>query len=103
MEVDLSTQKHKDVDYIEKIYGAIVRYFNENHGTKINTRVVSPLRTPYGNYEQDRCWLKPNNKQYSFDLRLVTEHYTQQYDRNGTAHTAPLPSHFEIVERPANY
>jgi hypothetical protein len=100
--IDLGAAEHRDIDYVDSIYRAIVRYFNENHGTEINTRVVRPLRTPYSNFTVDRAWLKPRQKGYVFDLKTVSEHYAEQYHRSGTAHAA-LPNHFEVVERPARY
>ncbi len=101
--IDFTAAEHRDIDYIDNIYKAIVRYFNENHGTNINTRVVKPLRTPHGNYTISRPWLKPKQTGYAFDLKTVIEHYAEQYDRNGTAHTASPPDHFEIVRMPTGY
>ncbi len=101
--VDLSETEHRDIDYVDKIYKAIVRYFNENYGTAINTKVVKPLRSPYGNYEVYNLWLKPKEMRGALDLKTVIAQFTEQYVRNGKPNNSPAPEHFEIVGMPQNY
>jgi hypothetical protein len=47
-----------DRQYIEEIYRAIVRFFNEKCGTKISQRIVNPMRHIIANYEVLNIFLR---------------------------------------------
>jgi len=51
----------RDRQYIPEIHQAIVRFFNERFGTKINSAVRNPMRHLMGNFEVLDLFLKPRN------------------------------------------
>ncbi len=73
-EIDLEV--HGKTPYVQQAYDAIVQYFNQKHGTKIQTDVVSAPRTLGGNYRGTRGWLKPTEATVGIDVEL--RHFCRQ-------------------------
>lgn len=81
--VDLASDEHKDRNYIEEIYTAILSYFEKSHGVAIETQVVHPQRTPLGNYREWTGWIEPKKASDQLDLRSINESFKNSHD--GTA------------------
>lgn len=71
--LDLTEDMSLGIDYVERVYTAIVRYLNDRFDLKINTKVISPQRTPYGNYEITETWLRPRAQDERVDLKSICE------------------------------
>jgi hypothetical protein len=71
--LDLTEDVHFGIDYVERVYTAIVRYLNDRFDLTINTKVIGPQRTPYGNYELTETWLRPLAQNEMVELKSICE------------------------------
>jgi hypothetical protein len=66
---------HGAVNYNETIYEAIIDYFNERHGTKIDKTAVGRPRTISGNYNTWNGWCQWVSPEHEFSLVLMREKF----------------------------
>ncbi len=78
--VDLTSDEHKDRNYVAEIYEAILRYFRESHGAVISTEVVGPQRTRLGNYRSWAGWIEPRKSDVPLDLLSLHEAFKNTND-----------------------
>ncbi len=71
--VDWTADQHKNRDYVQDIYKAILEYFRVEHSITLDIDVVGPMRNPIGNYAGMRGWYKPRNPAVNIALRPMTE------------------------------
>lgn len=76
--LDLKAQDIQEVDFIGKIYRAILRYFREKCGARISEEVVSPMRGPLGNYKVWRSWLEPILENTDLSLQNIHTLFSAQ-------------------------
>ncbi|MEQ8805194.1 MAG: hypothetical protein RIE87_17725 [Rhodospirillales bacterium] len=102
--VDWSGKGPVDFDYIREVYSAIVRYFRENHGVKIEGGVVDPLRNPLGNYRVWKGWLKPRSPEIEIDLVRMNAAFHYSVTGEGEKPEIDFDQAFQnIGERPEGY
>jgi len=66
---------HASTPYTEIIHEKITAYFNNHHGTAINTRIVNRPRKLHGNYEVLNQWCELKAKDKAVSLKeLADEH-----------------------------
>lgn len=83
---------HGGIKYNDDIYDKIVRYFNSEHGTKINTNVIGAPRTIGRNYHRWYGWLKPRTDGVDVDLGQLCELNLDDVTKD-----------FKTMERPGDY
>lgn len=59
------------VDYAQRIYDQIIRYFNKVYGTKICTETIGVPRNGLGKYTKGKVWAKPKSTNDILDLRTL--------------------------------
>lgn len=97
--VDLGSDEHKDRNYIEEIYTAILRYFRESHGVALNTEVVGPQRTPLGNYQSWTGWIEPIQASDQLDLLSIHEAFKNTHDDGVSGSTSNFIERFKLLDR----
>ena len=103
--LDFGSEENLNVDYIDKIYNAILRYFSEKCGANINQNVVNPRRTPTGHYVMWNGWLKPISNDDELSLKTLCDEYraTHDYGRD-TSVRGHFSQHYRILEEaPVGY
>lgn len=78
--VDLASSEHKDTNYVEEIYVAILRYFQDSHGVALNTQVIHPQRIPLGNYRSWGGWIEPIQSTDELGLLSIHEAFKNTHD-----------------------
>lgn len=63
----------RDPNYIDTLYGKIRSYFNNKYQIQINEEVKGAPRTPYGNYEASKLWLRPAELSITPNLKWAIE------------------------------
>jgi len=100
----IDEKAHAGVDYIGKIYGAILRYFHDLHGVKINTSVVHPMRTPTENFMTWRGWLAPKRQDIEINLREIWKMSKSQFEHKEQHGEQHFDEIFDILtDNPENY
>lgn len=90
-EIDYSI--HGKINYNEEIYTSIVNYFNNNYGSKINTKVVNPQRSYPGSYETWQGWIKTKKTDEKINLEFFHDRFSGPN----------FHEHFKICDNPENY
>ena len=98
--IEIDNEQHGNVDYVSRIYDAIVGYFNRKHGTEINTDVIHPIRTLEGNFETWGGWVQPRNADVSLALKSLCEAFSRGEDDRSRSE---FDKAFLMVDTPADY
>lgn len=84
-------------DYAEILYKKIVSYFNTNFGTKINTDVIEPQRTPFGNYLGSHAWFVAPADFTEWGLKQILELHESDKKREDVIRNGTI---FHILTKP---
>jgi hypothetical protein len=71
--LNLAEDARLGIDYVGRVYAAVVRYLNDRFDLKINTKVINPQRTSYGNHELIETWLRPCAQNGMVELKSICE------------------------------
>lgn len=102
--VDLTSDRHAAIDYIDNIHKAILRYFREKHGINISQDIVEPLRNPTGNYRVWEGWLQPKDNSVALDLWSIHQWFKFTQDNHGSDRNGDFVERFNVLhEVPPDY
>lgn len=90
----INDKAHGNIPYIDIVYSKIVDYFNNNHGTSINTNVKNAPRTIGLNYDIWNGWLTASDNGGNVDASL--EKFIGLDIHEAT-------KYFETIPRPNDY
>lgn len=84
---------HGATNYNEIVYDAIIDYFNEHHGAKIDKDATGRPRTVTGNYNWSSHWYKWVNQEHEISLKLLNQH----------SNPDQLRAYVELIDQPEDF